>query len=142
MSTTKTKRGRAARVNEAIQIISNHGRRFFYNSEHDRVAHIQVDDRGTVWFVDDYTGQRINTHKAPHSRVWKNFSHGGTLRALVEAFRDYILTGEAVSPHLLGPETSWTNGNVWGYEPQAMKNVRQQAGLLPVFKQAVEKADD
>lgn len=142
MSTTKTKRSRAARVNEAIQIISNHGRRFFYNSEHDRVAHIQVDDRGTVWFVDDYTGQRINTHKAPYSRVWKNFSHGGTLRALVEAFRDYILTGEAVSLHLLGPETSWTNGNVWGYEPSAIEAVRQQAGLLPVFKQPEGKAHD
>ena len=73
MSLTKTKRSRAIRVNEAIQIISSHGRRFFYNSEHDRVAHIQVDDRGTVWFVDDYTAERINTHKPAPNRCPKRW---------------------------------------------------------------------
>jgi hypothetical protein len=125
------KRQRAQHVNVAIRIIASHGRRFFYCSKHDRTATLEVDERGRIWFVDDYTGLRVYTH---YPYGWKHFSHGGTLRRLIEVFRDYISTGRPICASWLGPEKSWSAGNVWGYEPEAMQAVRDAALQLPIFQ--------
>lgn len=137
MSTGKlaAKRQRVEHVNKAMRIIADHGRRFFFSASQQRYASMQVDDRGKVWFVDDYSGKRVFTHPTTWGGRWKGFSHGGTLRGLVEAFRDYIVTGATLPLGYLGPERERiTNGNIWGYEPEAMTAVREQAGALPVFR--------
>ncbi|MGM8935120.1 hypothetical protein ACS8E9_09585 [Pseudomonas neustonica] len=126
---------RAEQVNEAIKIIGSHGRRFFYNKEHDRFARMEVDERGKVWFVDDYSGKRIYTHPTGFSSRWRGFTHGGTLHNLVEEFREYIAHGLQVWPGFLGPERGFDESNIWGYPEEDMKKVRETAGALPVFRQ-------
>lgn len=133
------KRHRADHVNQAIKIIANHGRRFFYSQAVNRYASMEVDQRGKVWLTDEYTGKRIFTHKTVWGGRWRDFSHGGTLRSLVEAFRDYIRTGEPLHPGYLGPER-FDDSNIWGYDEEGMKAVREQAGALPVFRQPVADA--
>ena len=130
------KRKRAEHVNQAIRIIADHGRRFFYCQVVNRYASMEVDARGKVWFIDDYSGKRIFTHETVRGGRWRGFSHGGTLRAVVEAFRDYIRTGEPMHPGYLGPER-FNDSNIWGYDKAGMKAVREQAGALPVFRQPV-----
>lgn len=133
------KRKRCEQVNQAIQIIADNGRRFFYNQAANRYASMEVDARGKVWFVDDYSGKRIFTHETAWGGRWRGFSHGGTLRNLVEAFRDYIRTGEPLPSGYLGPER-FDDSNIWGYDEAGMKAVREQAGALPVFRQPVAEA--
>jgi len=133
------KQQRVEHVNQAIRIIADHGRRFFYNQVADRYASMEVDQRGKVWFIDDYSARRIFTHKTNWGGRWRGFSHGGTLRAVVEAFRDYIRTGEPIHPGYLGPER-FNDSNIWGYDEAGMKAVREQAGALPVFQQPVQEA--
>ncbi|WP_223511127.1 hypothetical protein [Pseudomonas sp. GL-B-19] len=128
------KRQRAEQVNQVIRIIADHGRRFFYSQAVNHYASMEVDQRGKVWFIDDYTGKRIFTHKTVWGGRWRGFSHGGTLRAVVEAFRDYIRTGEPIHPGYLGPER-FNDSNIWGYDEEGMRSVREQAGALPVFRQ-------
>jgi hypothetical protein len=133
------KRQRVEHVNQAIRIIGAHGRRFFFNQIADRYASMEVDHRGKVWFIDDYSARRIFTHETNWGGRWRGFSHGGTLRAVVEAFRDYIRSGEPAHPGYLGPER-FNGSNIWGYDEEGMKAVREQAGALPVFRQQVPEA--
>jgi hypothetical protein len=134
------KQQRAVYVNQAIRIIADHGRRFFYSQTVNRYASMEVDHRGKVWFIDDYSGKRVFTHETVWGGRWRGFSHGGTLRRLVEDFRDYIRTGVPLSPLYLGPERSFDECNVWGYDAEGMQAVREQAGALPVFRQTVAEA--
>lgn len=126
------KRQRAEQVNQVIRIIGAHGRRFFFNQVSDRYASMEVDQRGKVWFIDDYSARRIFTQKTTWGGRWRGFSHGGTLRSLVEGFRDYIRTGEPLHPGYLRPER-FDDSNIWGYDEEGMRAVREQAGVLPVF---------
>lgn len=115
---------RAAQVNKLIHEIANCGRRFFYNKNTDCYAMIEVDARGRVWWIDDFTEKRIYTHY----RYWgKGFSHGGTLRSLVDNFRDYITKGTQVPSHSFGPWPDWCcGGDLWGYG-EDMQKVRVAA---------------
>lgn len=131
------KQSRCNLVNEAIRIIGSHGRRFFYCKSKDAWASMEVDARGRVWFVDDYTRRRVYTHEASFGNDWIGFSHGGTLRNLVELFRDFIRTGKPLHPGYLGHERE-DGSNIWGYEPEAMAIVRAQAGALAMFRQPAE----
>ncbi|AMO77536.1 hypothetical protein [Pseudomonas citronellolis] len=130
------KQQRTEHVNQAIRIIADHGRRFFFNQAQQRYACMQVDERGRIWFIDDYSGKRIYTHPTTWGGRWRGFSHGGTLRDLVCLFRDYIRTGKKLHPFYLGPERArLSDGNIWGYEVDQMAAVRRLASALPVFEQ-------
>ncbi|MBD9599356.1 hypothetical protein IB252_05875 [Pseudomonas sp. PDM10] len=133
------KRQRAEQVNQAIRIIADHGRRFFYSQSVNRYASMEVDARGKVWFIDDYSGKRVFTHETVWGGRWRGFTHGGTLKDMVKAFRDYICTGEPLHPGYLGPER-FNDSNIWGYDEAGMKAVRKQAGPLSVFRQPVSEA--
>jgi hypothetical protein len=133
------KQQRAEQVNQVIRIIGTHGRRFFFNQSANRYASMEVDHRGKVWFIDDCSNRRIFTHKTIWGGRWRGFSHGGTLRSLVEGLRDFIRTGEPLSPFYLGPER-FDDSNIWGYDEEGMKAVRDHAGALPVFRQRVAEA--
>jgi hypothetical protein len=134
------KQQRVEHVNQVIRIIADHGRRFFYSQANNRYASMVVDQRGNIWFIDDYSGKHILTHETVWGGRWHSFTHGGTLRRLVENFRDYIRTGEQLNPFYLGPERSFDDSNIWGYDEAAMKAVREQAGALPVFRQPEQVA--
>lgn len=134
------KQQRAEHVNQVIRIIADHGRGFFYSQATNRYASMEVDGRGKVWFIDDYSGKRIFTQETVWGGKWRGFTHGGTLRQLVEKFRDYIRTGEPLKPSYLGPERSFDESNIWGYDDEGMRAVREQAGALPVFRQQPTEA--
>lgn len=132
------KRHRCEQVNQAIQIIAAHGRRFFFSASRQTYASMEVDDRGRVWYIDYASRKRIYTHPTPWNK-WRGFSSGGTLRNVVEGFRDFIITGKPLDPFYLGPER-FNGENIWGYPEDEMQKVREQAGALPVFRQAQEAA--
>lgn len=126
------KRQRCEQVNQVIKIIGDHGRRFFFSESKQRYARLEVDRRGKVWLIDDYTGMRVFTHPNTWGGRWKGFSHGGTLKALVESFRDYICEGKKMPLGWLGPER-FDDSNIWGYDEAGMRSVREQAAVIPVF---------
>jgi len=118
-----TKVDRVAEANRVLQIISNHGRRFFFHKE--RISQFEVDARGMIWFRDSWTDKPVYTH---YNGRWKGFSEGGTLRSLVIALRDYIRTGEPISARWFGPWPQHIcDGDLWGYGP-SMDDVR--SGVL------------
>jgi hypothetical protein len=124
-------------VNQLIAVIGSHGRRFFWSNERQRMASIEVDARGKVWWVDDYTGKRIYTH---YHYQWRGFSHGGTLKTLVEHFRDYITHGTLLPAHSFGPwPEHYCNGNLWGYG-DSMQAVRDKAAELGIVRAAAALA--
>lgn len=115
------KMARCQQANTVLQIISDHGRRFFHYKE--RVAEFEVDERGHIWFIDEYSQKRIWTHY-PHR--WKNFSGGGTLLSLCKALRDFIQTGEPIRAGWFGPwPQHYCDGDLWGYGPD-MEIVRER----------------
>jgi hypothetical protein len=124
------KQERAARVNELIKAIGDCGRRFFYDTRNDRYAVIEVDQRGRVWLVDDYSGQRIYLHY----RYWgAGFSHGGTLRSLVNDFREYITKSTPLPSGAFGPWPDYyCGGNLWGYgdDMQQVRDTARRLGLV------------
>ena len=130
------KRQRCEQVNQVIRIIADHGRRFFYSQAVNRYASMEVDNRGKVWLIDDYSGKRIFTHDTVWGGKWRGFSHGGTLKDLIKEFRDYICTAKQLHPGYLGLER-FNDNNIWGYDEEGMRAVREQAGSLPVFLQPV-----
>lgn len=128
-----TKIERVEHANNLIRAIASHGRRFFYHADGNRYAKLELDARGRVWFVDDYTQKRVYTHDTRGR--WRGFTHGGTLRSLVERMRDYITTGwqlprGVIAPPYLGGDA---DGNVWGYEREAAAAVREAAFALPIM---------
>ncbi|MNV86395.1 hypothetical protein D3C71_1804260 [compost metagenome] len=141
MSTAQARQERVEHANALIQVIAAHGRRFFYRGESGRVARVELDPRGRVWWVDDYTGKRIYTHHTPFGNRWRGFSHGGTLRALAEAIRDYITTGTRMHRGHIAPPMSY--GDLWGYGPEAAAAVQVAAFALPIMANApaIQKDD-
>lgn len=131
---TKDKARRLAHANELIKIIAAHGRRFFYSREHDRIAHLYLNKQGRVMFCDAKTAVNIYTHQTSWAGRWRGFSHGGTLHGLVEMMRDYIVKGTPITAYQLGCQRSYDNSNIWGYVPDEMQAVRDEAAGLPIIE--------
>ena len=125
-----TKFERLDQVNDVIRAISNHGRRFFWNEKNKRVAEMLIGPRGHLFFRDDYSGELVYI---AYKHNWRKFSHGGTLRQLVEGFADYIRTGDTLHPGNIGLEREWTDGDVWGYGADAIAAVKAELIDSPVF---------
>lgn len=133
MKTEKVQR--LADANALIKIISDHGRRFFFYRDKDsgkeRVSYFLFDNGGRVRYVDEYSGQIIFPYKTGFGNRWRGFSHGGTLRYLVEALADYIRVGDQLHRESMGPQMSY--GDMWGYGDEAIAAVREAAYKLPIF---------
>lgn len=92
-----SKQERLEIINKLIKYISEHGRRFFWTKgtvnqdSVESVAFMKLKN-GRLYFVDNYTLKEIPIIDNGHR--WNGFSHGGTLRALVQDFADYIRTGK------------------------------------------------
>ena len=130
MSTATTmKQERVDHANQFIRIIGSHGRRFFYHAPENRFARLEL-RAGRVYFIDDYSDRAIYTHRSGFTSRWRGFSHGGTLRSLIELMRDYIVHGTQIAPWYIAPH--YSRGNIWGYDEQAAKAVRDAAYQLPI----------
>jgi hypothetical protein len=125
------KRQRATEVNAVILAISTHGRRFFWNAVHQRVAFMDVGDWGHIYFTDDYSGKRVYVSS---SGRWPGFTHGGTMRRLVELFAEYIRHGHKLPIDYIGLQrNSLVSGDIWGYGAEAVDAVRAAVRWSPVF---------
>lgn len=114
---------RVGHANELIRVISDHGRRFFWNERDKRIARLELDQRGKVWWVDDYRGTRVCIEKFGwYEHRWQGFSHGGTLKSLVQAMRDYIKTGDRIPLGYIGMDC-------WGYDEAAAATIEAARGL-------------
>lgn len=133
MSRVTERRERAEHANQLIRVIADHGRRFFWNEKHQRYASIEVDAGGRVWFIDDYSGKRIYTHWTPFGNKWRGFTHGGTLRTLVECMRDYIVDGKRIARWRIAQESLHGTEDIWGYGRLAAFETRTKAWALPII---------
>lgn len=115
---------RLEQVNELIKVISSYGRRFFYDEASGRIAYMTMGKGGHLYFVDDYSLKLIYV---AYSGRWSGFSHGGTLRNLIEAFSHYIRSGECLPLGLIGPQRMDNQSNIWGYSNAEMEKCRQEA---------------
>lgn len=124
---------RAEHANQLIQAIASHGRKFFWCKSKSRTSSIEVDARGKVWFIDDYTGKRIYTHYEGH---WRGLSHGGTLKYLIEAMRDYISKGQKISIRQIAPNRGEMDGNrdMWGYGYEACAALKLAVSHMPIIE--------
>jgi hypothetical protein len=113
------KKERLDHANKVICAISSHGRRFFYHEG--RTASLEMDIGGKIWLLDEYSQKRVNTHKRGG---WLEFSHGGTLRNIIETLRDYIMAGDPLPGAWIGPSCGYGAGDVWGYGHEALAAVR------------------
>lgn len=118
-------------ANELIQVIASHGRRFFFSRSRNAFAFFEVDADGALWFVDDYTGKHISPLE---QGKWQGFSHGGTLKELVQAMSDYIMKGQRIPIGWIAtPRSNPENGDIWGYGTEASDSVRAAAKKLPII---------
>lgn len=130
-----TKQERVEHANQLIRIIGSHGRRFFYYAKDTRYARFELRN-GRVYFIDDYSDRAIYTHRTGFTSHWRGFTHGGTLRALVEDMRDYITDGTPVPAWKIVIKqlgASGLEGNVWGYDVESAQAVRAAAYQLPII---------
>ncbi|MBF4990657.1 hypothetical protein [Methylophilus sp. QUAN] len=127
---------RLEHANKLIQIIGSHGRCFFYSQSKQRFARLELRN-GRVYFIDDYTEKAIYTHNTGFGcGRWSGFSHGGTLKGLVEWLRDYVTKGQLLPRAVIGLPNlnfkTWKD-NIWGYSEEAIITVRNEAFELPMF---------
>lgn len=133
------KKERLSQANAIIEAMSRHGRRFFYNKDMNSTAHFLLDERGQLRFCDDYLQKPF----IPKSVVnWNRcFSHGGTMRSLVEALALYIREGKQISPRHFGPWPDYLcDGDLWGYGHQAMEDLRAEIMGSPAIAQSMKLA--
>lgn len=137
MNDNKTER--LEHANTLIRIISEHGRRFFMHTPKNgetRIARLELRG-GKVYFVDDYSQKSVYTHKTAIPSRWKGFTHGGTLRSLVEDMRDYIVKGRPIPRWKIVIRQLGSEGlenNVWGYDEKSAEKVRELAYALPIVE--------
>lgn len=123
---------RARRASALLEVIAACGRRFFHRDG--RVARFEVDDRGRVWLRLEWPRDRMFFLHRPEGRRWNQWPHGGTLKRLVIALRDYITSGEPIGGHF-GPWPSFVSGgDLWGYGDEAMAEVRAAARALGILR--------
>lgn len=114
-------------ANILIREIASHGRCFFYSEQFDRIGQFELSVRVRIRFRDEYTNALIDTY-SHHQGAWREFSHGGSLRSLIEYLRDYIRIGQKLPLHIIAPKH-------WGYDEQSAKRVQQKAIELGIIKE-------
>lgn len=118
---------RVDHINQLINLIATHGRKLF--NHEGTISNMEKDKNGKIWFVDYYTRRRIYV---AYKYEWAGFTSGGTMRSLVQAFYKYIKDGTPVSIKALAEPSFYRDGrNVWGYELDEAKKMRELAAKLP-----------
>lgn len=79
-------------INQLLEVISKQDRGFFETKGN--LARFELRNN-KVYFIDNYTKEAIYCYNTGrYCRSSNNFSHGGTLWALVNDFREWIVTGK------------------------------------------------
>ena len=105
------KQERLTAVNKLIKVIAGCGRKFL---QHDGfIASMELSEHGRVFFVDHYSKKRIYTHR--RYVQWNGFTSGGTMKDLVEAFKDFIIRGSQLRAAYFQPDMGNGFSNPWGY---------------------------
>ena len=126
---------RVKHANALIRVISDHGRRFFFNKTSRRVAHIEMDNNGKLFWIDDYRATRVYMDTVGgYETRWRGFSHGGTLKALALEMRNYIRTGEQINIAYICMSNIAGDSDIWGYGKEASKATRHAAAALPIIR--------
>ena len=126
-----TKAGRIAHANAAIDSIAARGRRFFAGRDGSPNARFEIGPGGRVHFVDDWTKASF---PVTAEGEWPKFSHGGTLRALVQDLAGYVEDGIPVPAERFGPwHKSLARGDLWGYGSEAMASLRSALAGNPAI---------
>lgn len=126
---------RCVYVNKLIEVISSYGRCFFYNTTHDRIAHMIYDSAGTppsVYLVDEKSARQVVLR---NNGDWAGFGHNGMLRDLVMQMRDYVMKGMRIDMSYIGLVSPMGKSNGWGYPQDQMQKCRDAAVLLPCMAQ-------
>lgn len=137
--TKYSKDERLKHANHLISIIASCGRRFFFDGKTEGVAYMHRSPTGKIYFFDARTWTLIYTHRTSFPNKWRGFSHGGTLRELVEMMRDYISKGTQIDEWYLGMQRD-DGTNAWGYQQEDIERVRSAAKHLPIIK--MEQTND
>lgn len=114
-------------INQLLEIISKQDRGFFRTG--DNLAKFEVRNN-RVYFIDDYTKDPICAYHGLNRRH-RGFSHGGTLWALVNDFREWIVTGK-YSDGVNGYGGLYAT--CWGVSIKSKENIINKAkeiGYLP-----------
>lgn len=135
-ATPAEKAQRLQHANALLETISKYGRRFFFNEKNNVVAKFAIGGDNHIYFIDDYTLKAVYT---AYRGRWRGFSHGGTLRQLVEALSYYIKTGQRLSIDWIGPER-FDQSNIWGYSEDQIAKCRSEALLNPAIKPVTTEA--
>ncbi len=119
------KQERLELANQVIAEIAKRGRKFF---EHEgRIARLEIDKRGRIWYFNPQSQKRIYTH---YEGEWRNFNGGWTLQQVVCRLRNFVRDGHCkINIYWLGfaPRT-------WGYPIEDLLPIRQLA--KPMFSDA------
>jgi len=130
-----TEQERLSAINKLIVVIASCGRNFLSENSDKRnkiespfISFMEVDENGKVWYTDRYTKKRIYTH---YKYDWRGFSEGGTLRNLVDSFRDFIKRGETLRKEYFQADMGNGFKNPWGYGEDILI-VKKAAVLLGI----------
>ncbi|MEB5480882.1 hypothetical protein P8825_15055 [Shouchella clausii] len=125
-----SKQERVEAVNQIIQAIGKRGRGFFSDNNGNYARFVLVGDKRKFLHFLNADGSYVNPYDIRKDR---HFKHGGTLWALVQDFKDFILTG------------SYTNGrhgygglfaSGWGYSDEEMDEIIALATEVGFLRQA------
>lgn len=125
-----SKQERVEAINKIIQAIGQRGRGFFTDGQGNYARFVLVGDKRKFLHFLNADGSYVNPYDIRKDR---HFMHGGTLWALVQDFKDYILTG------------SHTNGkhgygglfaSGWGYSDREMEEIIKLAMEVGFLRQA------
>lgn len=127
---TEGKLKRIEIVNKIIEAIATRGRNFF--AHQGKIATISIDEKGQLWYNCEYVSPTSKTNRDrfclsitnPYDHQWY---HGGTLKALVLDFVDFIIIGE-YSNHNHGYGGLYCEH--WGYSEKEMKEIQTIAKEL------------
>jgi len=99
---------RIEQVNEFIKVIGDCGRRFFYREPEDRYGHFFLGSDSRLRWREEWKERVLYLSKNAN---WDaSFSHGGTLRTIVELLAKYIRTGELIHPWYFRFDGYWGYG--------------------------------
>lgn len=115
---TEDRINRVAAANELIGIIATCGREYFSSRDKTRIARLDLDEKGQLWFVDCHSFRRINTASGSE---WSGFLWGGTLRDFIERLRMFVLEGTQIGHQYLTPESVRGQRNDWAYGEDTSK---------------------
>lgn len=117
---TSAKQQRLEAVNELINVIAAHGRKFFWCPKNKRFGYFMIDTRGCLYWRDEWSGKFIYMSRDTIVSQ-RDIHHGHTLRSCLKFLAKYIRTGDKGNPNL-NLATSH-----WGYDEKSLAAVNQKA---------------